>query len=1170
MKDIVVHLDLDAGKLHAKMRGAKGEIKTFAREVESYDGSVKRAQRSTGTFTHRLRDLVIVGAGVRFAIHAIGDTLRGTFGQLIKANAEFEKLQILMQGMDKSGRVGAEAIKAAKVEMMELVAFAQQTPYSISNVQDSFIKLKSAGIDPLNGSMQALVDSTAKYGKTGEELKRAGIAIQQMAGKGVVSMEELRQQLGEAVPDAIMTMARGLHTNMAELVKAISTGTVGAETALRALFIQMELQNGGAAAKLAQTWEGTTARLESRFKVAMLTMGGDSDGFFQELKDSLTYFTDEVMTSREAQQIFAQIGEGLKTMAVAIKQGAGFISEHGRLIKDLATLYIGFKVATYIGGMSIFSKLTWDSLKLGNAKKALAVTTASLSRAFKVESTQLMLSGAKITTYTRATTMAQISSIAMARGVGIATRAVKGLGMVLKTALGPASLLFLTVEGAFWIWDRFKDKTADIASELQNLNAETMTYNQLMEGRSILEAKTAEQTAVLDNIAAHQKKLRIIQDDIAAADKRQADSVAAGTSTEESTAVWQQIRTNQQAAYENLQFAMSKLKADAKEMGVELTNIGAVLNDATISLGGESGQKAFAAYIKQNQAFFDKTQSDYILGVEALDKALAASSATHEEKTKERLKKETELRKIKLDKDLEVQTKFRDQQVFMLSNLGGESDKASQGERARIVAVIKLLDDVIDRNEALRESITLGQATVENGTSQTAKLNPLMEFYERLKTTHQKMIAKNEEQISQYGELEALVQSIESSANGLTEEQKALLPVIRAELAAVQELTELTKQWKDDQNEIADSLKRAEQISATWAAKAAKSKNDNPFKAPFVEANKALGELNDAIVDNAALMERYRRDPLYKAENRTLAEAIALNKELLAAKGAVAKATFDEITRLSNAAVDKGANKGSQLEQQRAGLAALRDTMKEAAAGLDLTIVGAQATQDVLMKNAKAIEDQIAQTATGMELLNGEMTDSALQWAVAIDSLIASKVSGLFDALGEGFITGKLNMRAFFDDFTQQLMALTLKTLAYQTILAAIGGDSASAGATAFLGKMFGVTTSANGNVMTGQGPRNLKAYANGGIAYEPQLSLFGEGSTPEAYVPLPDGRTIPVTMQGGGGSANVKINVINQGAPATAEVGSTQFDGENTIVNVILKKLGQPGPLREAIRGSR
>lgn len=46
----------------------------------------------------------------------------------------------------------------------------------------------------------------------------------------------------------------------------------------------------------------------------------------------------------------------------------------------------------------------------------------------------------------------------------------------------------------------------------------------------------------------------------------------------------------------------------------------------------------------------------------------------------------------------------------------------------------------------------------------------------------------------------------------------------------------------------------------------------------------------------------------------------------------------------------------------------------------------------------------------------------------------------------------------------------------------------------------------------------NLFGMAEGGIAYGPTIT--GEGGVPEAYVPLPDGRRIPVAMMGGGGAS--------------------------------------------------
>lgn len=53
----------------------------------------------------------------------------------------------------------------------------------------------------------------------------------------------------------------------------------------------------------------------------------------------------------------------------------------------------------------------------------------------------------------------------------------------------------------------------------------------------------------------------------------------------------------------------------------------------------------------------------------------------------------------------------------------------------------------------------------------------------------------------------------------------------------------------------------------------------------------------------------------------------------------------------------------------------------------------------------------------------------------------------------------------------------------------------------------------ADGGIMGPSGPVTLRRYAAGGIAAAPELALFGEGSQPEAYVPLADGRTIPVSL---------------------------------------------------------
>ena len=61
-------------------------------------------------------------------------------------------------------------------------------------------------------------------GLSNDEVNGAFLALQQIASKGTVSMEELRQQLGERLPIALAATARGLGMSTEQLIKLVETG----------------------------------------------------------------------------------------------------------------------------------------------------------------------------------------------------------------------------------------------------------------------------------------------------------------------------------------------------------------------------------------------------------------------------------------------------------------------------------------------------------------------------------------------------------------------------------------------------------------------------------------------------------------------------------------------------------------------------------------------------------------------------------------------------------------------------------------------------------------------------------------------------------------------------------------------------------------------------------
>jgi lambda family phage tail tape measure protein len=185
----------------------------------------------------------------------------------------------------------------------------------------------------------------------------------------------------------------------------------------------------------------------------------------------------------------------------------------------------------------------------------------------------------------------------------------------------------------------------------------------------------------------------------------------------------------------------------------------------------------------------------------------------------------------------------------------------------------------------------------------------------------------------------------------------------------------------------------------------------------------------------------------------------------------------------------------------------------------------------------------------------------------AVTGLTQKGFGGLQSSIKELVTTGSTDFRTFalnmisdmLDVIIQQLVVAQFAQM-LRNILGGVsgGGGGFGGGGVDFVGAMNMPKLFANGGVMTSSGPLKLQTYARGGIADKPQMALFGEGSTPEAYVPLPDGRRIPVAMQGGagaGGGVTVSVNVDASGTKAEGNSDRSAAIGKE-LGNVIEAKI--------------
>lgn len=155
-------------------------------------------------------------------------------------------------------------------------------------------------------------------------------------------------------------------------------------------------------------------------------------------------------------------------------------------------------------------------------------------------------------------------------------------------------------------------------------------------------------------------------------------------------------------------------------------------------------------------------------------------------------------------------------------------------------------------------------------------------------------------------------------------------------------------------------------------------------------------------------------------------------------------------------------------------------------------------------------------------------------------SMWTNGLSAAEDAWVRFATTGKLSMKDLVNSVLADFARMQARKGLAGLLSALIPGSSATASPSGYTmpsyDTLFAVPH-ANGGVMTSAGSMRLSKYASGGIARSPQLALFGEGRQAEAFVPLPDGRRIPVAMEGGGQPSITVVNQIDaSGADANVE----------------------------------
>ncbi len=1143
-----------------------GRVNSSAKSLDKYGSSAKVAEVNTQSWLHQTRDAVIVLGLARSAVENLSMMLTSIPRSIIKQNAQLERSQILIAGMDKSADSYAEAMARAQKTVGELVDMSSSSPFSVDSIADSFAKLSAADIQNTASALDALVNASAKAGTNSEGLKRASVALSQMAGKGVISMEELRQQLGESIPTAMQLMANATGMRMGDMVKKISTGTMEARSALDELFKEMSFSSMGAAEAMAQSIEGIENRIRNDFtRLSKVVGDNDFTKTYKEIGNEL----DEILSSQEVINFAKDLGSALATVTEELFDISKAIASNSKEIGFLIAAMASMKILTgaqnklaifwneaetagkkYSNNVERYTRRTEALIQkhneaiIANQQKIAQRYTAQSSAAL---STQFADAYRKYEEHLNKVHYAQIEKIQAAQKAYTSTsaRVISSAKGMFNAMGGWTTLVTAGIAGAIYLMDEFIFKQQRAAENIIRNQGLGATVEQLSDAKEELQS-------IGKNIKEYERLIEI------------ADKQAKTDPTKKPTA--QLYRSY-----------LEGLKKDYKVLeGFIDTSTQEILNVAKEtgeSRAGRLMQMAMSGISTKYQAETDKlrkTLEEKGLKGEDFTKAFKPEIEKLRANAISELESAAEVEKAKIKESIALLKKD--------PNTGLYSDKDAKS-LAEYRGALQGLDDLVKKHivniktgnvESL--SMTNAQLSAEDKLMNKLKLNE--ELYK-----HRLARIKDETKYGEYRirlEEDIATEKYKNSNADLDAMRKQADATDRAIAAYKAEQAEIAKK-KALLQDIEQVNKRLDSMLISMAKKVGTSQGQSLNE--FMKWKVSADQNTEAIAQMRKQLEKVNSGKLTKKQEDGLAELSAMAKQINL-NNIIAQQKEYQNT-LDDSSLNQMQLYVKQTEKTKSDLKEVRASLESQLATMQMNTAEYWKTQDAIdavnqsLKMAEAEAKRINPRTDAWDDFSRQIDDMNNQ----IDDQLVKALDGAMDGLVDSMWDASASFSDSIDSMIKDLGKFITKMLIAKAVQDSLNmmfsssgsSGSAATGATAAQGTsvtgMSAVASFAKGGIMTEYGSVPLRKYANGGIATSPQLALFGEGSHNEAYVPLPDGRSIPVTMTNDNKNAPAPVvNVINQTGTQAEVESSSSFDGERWITDVVMKAASRPGKFRDAM----
>jgi tape measure domain-containing protein len=273
---------------------------------------------------------------------------------IVSTGAQFETLRTQLNSVMGSIEAGEQATAWVK-------DFTKTTPFDLAQVTDGFIKLKAFGLDPMDGTYQAIVDQASKLGGSQETLTGITMALGQAWAKQKLQGEEILQLVERGVPVwELLEKATGKNTQQLQALS--EAGKLGRKE-IKALIEEIGKSADGAAADQMKTWNGMMSNLKDQWADFLNTIA--EAGVLDYLKEQITALNAAVADLGEEglREYAKNIADAIIGTAEALKTGAQAIWDYRYALGALVGAIAAVKLARLVKEIKDYSTVVIDAAK---------------------------------------------------------------------------------------------------------------------------------------------------------------------------------------------------------------------------------------------------------------------------------------------------------------------------------------------------------------------------------------------------------------------------------------------------------------------------------------------------------------------------------------------------------------------------------------------------------------------------------------------------------------------------------------------------------------------------------------------------------------------------------------------------------------------------------------